>query len=312
MPCKTHGVNRSHVADRLPALDGVRAIAVLGVIASHSGVFGLGWVGVDIFFGLSGYLITGILLDGKAAGTVGAPLFRAVLHPALAAHPPAGLGGCPPHVGCRGDNGAACGGTWDTSSTGCRESACHAISDTIGRLRSRSSSTWCGPQSCSSRSSQTLWRATMAIIAMDIAFRLRRIDVAPAFVTPQLRDLATFARADTLAVGALLAQRERNGGWGREVSWALPACLVGRRRHRRHPSNWNSSKILPCAHLQPQVAADCLGGLGRAAVRAHASAARTAVGVVGVDRTESATASTSSTPCSEAGCTADSRWLRRR
>src|ERR1700675_1359693 len=51
---------------RLPALDGVRAIAVLGVIASHAGIFGLGWIGVDIFFGLSGYLITGILLDAKA------------------------------------------------------------------------------------------------------------------------------------------------------------------------------------------------------------------------------------------------------
>src|SRR5438105_4405762 len=50
---------------RLRALDGVRAIAVLGVIASHAGIFGLGWIGVDIFFGLSGYLITGIF-DAKA------------------------------------------------------------------------------------------------------------------------------------------------------------------------------------------------------------------------------------------------------
>jgi hypothetical protein len=65
----TLGVIRSNVPDRLPALDGVRAVAVLGVIASHSGLFGLGWLGVDIFFGLSGYLITGILLDGKAAAT---------------------------------------------------------------------------------------------------------------------------------------------------------------------------------------------------------------------------------------------------
>ena len=51
---------------RLPALDGVRAIAVLAVIANHSGLSSLGGIGVDIFFGLSGYLITGILLDAKA------------------------------------------------------------------------------------------------------------------------------------------------------------------------------------------------------------------------------------------------------
>jgi peptidoglycan/LPS O-acetylase OafA/YrhL len=52
---------------RLPALDGVRAIAVLAVIANHSGLSSLGGIGVDIFFGLSGYLITGILLDAKAS-----------------------------------------------------------------------------------------------------------------------------------------------------------------------------------------------------------------------------------------------------
>ena len=75
-------------------------------------------------------------------------------------------------------------------------------------------------------SSKTLWRATVAIIVMDIAFRFGVSMWSPGFVTPQLKDLATFARADTLAVGALLAQRERNGGWGREMSWSLPACLA--------------------------------------------------------------------------------------
>ncbi|HEY3256280.1 MAG TPA: acyltransferase, partial [Polyangiaceae bacterium] len=52
---------------RVPALDGVRALAVTGVIASHSGLMQLGWLGVDVFFGLSGYLITGILLNAKDA-----------------------------------------------------------------------------------------------------------------------------------------------------------------------------------------------------------------------------------------------------
>ena len=52
---------------RLPALDGVRAIAASAVIANHSGLSSLGGIrGSIFFFGLSGYLITGILLDAKA------------------------------------------------------------------------------------------------------------------------------------------------------------------------------------------------------------------------------------------------------
>ena len=49
---------------RIKGLDGLRAIAVLAVMAHHSGwpwAKG-GWVGVDIFFAISGYLITGQLL----------------------------------------------------------------------------------------------------------------------------------------------------------------------------------------------------------------------------------------------------------
>jgi peptidoglycan/LPS O-acetylase OafA/YrhL len=59
---------------RISELDGLRGIAILLVLVFHftpaSGalyplahVFQVGWIGVDLFFVLSGYLITGILLD---------------------------------------------------------------------------------------------------------------------------------------------------------------------------------------------------------------------------------------------------------
>jgi peptidoglycan/LPS O-acetylase OafA/YrhL len=50
---------------RITQLDGLRALAVAGVIGFHRGWCSLGIYGVDVFFVLSGYLITGILLNGR-------------------------------------------------------------------------------------------------------------------------------------------------------------------------------------------------------------------------------------------------------
>jgi peptidoglycan/LPS O-acetylase OafA/YrhL len=61
--------------ERLPQLDGIRGIAILVVIFHNESakypflyldhIFANGWMGVDLFFVLSGFLITGILLDAK-------------------------------------------------------------------------------------------------------------------------------------------------------------------------------------------------------------------------------------------------------
>src|SRR5450432_2757796 len=63
---------------KIPQLDAVRGIAILLVFMVNSSekyptlrlqhFFGNGWIGVDLFFVLSGFLITGILLDSKDSG----------------------------------------------------------------------------------------------------------------------------------------------------------------------------------------------------------------------------------------------------
>ena len=51
-----------------PHLDGIRAVAVILVILFHLGYTWMpgGFIGVDVFFVLSGYLITGLLADELA------------------------------------------------------------------------------------------------------------------------------------------------------------------------------------------------------------------------------------------------------
>ena len=47
----------------IPALDGIRGMALLGILLFHTGDLTGGWLGVDLFFVLSGFLITTLLLN---------------------------------------------------------------------------------------------------------------------------------------------------------------------------------------------------------------------------------------------------------
>lgn len=61
-----------------PDIEGLRAVAVLAVIAFHFGVPGAhaGFIGVDIFFVISGYLITGLLVrERQTTGEIALPSF---------------------------------------------------------------------------------------------------------------------------------------------------------------------------------------------------------------------------------------------
>ena len=53
------------MSTRLVELDGLRGIAIALVVLFHFGLFPPGWVGVQLFFVLSGYLISDILLTEK-------------------------------------------------------------------------------------------------------------------------------------------------------------------------------------------------------------------------------------------------------
>jgi len=74
-PLQSATSKQSYEPKHLPALDGVRGVAILLVVMVHLSAIlrdvgvrryiGFGWVGVDLFFVLSGFLITRILLDTR-------------------------------------------------------------------------------------------------------------------------------------------------------------------------------------------------------------------------------------------------------
>jgi hypothetical protein len=100
----------------MPALDGLRGVAIAVVMAFHYYLFDhhvfplhwfhqltrSGWLGVDLFFVLSGFLITGILIDQREKGPSRAVVLPDLLRAADAPHLSALLRDALPRVRCAG------------------------------------------------------------------------------------------------------------------------------------------------------------------------------------------------------------------
>ncbi|MCW2615281.1 MAG: acyltransferase [Frankiales bacterium] len=81
-PTRRPPAARRALLGRSPALDGLRGLALIWVVTYHftsaDGPFPGGWVGLDVFFVLSGFLITAMLLDEvRTHGRVSLPMFYA-------------------------------------------------------------------------------------------------------------------------------------------------------------------------------------------------------------------------------------------
>jgi peptidoglycan/LPS O-acetylase OafA/YrhL len=89
-PRGLRGMNNATVLAYRPDIDGMRALAVVAVVGYHAapGIIRGGYIGVDVFFVISGFLISTIILTERDAGTfsIGGFYVRRIrrLFPALA------------------------------------------------------------------------------------------------------------------------------------------------------------------------------------------------------------------------------------
>ena len=221
---------------RYAGLDGLRGIAIALVMLRHfffpplPGILGnavgtvtlTGWMGVDLFFVLSGFLITGICLDNRSPSQLG-PFYA---RRALRILPPVAVllfvmavvslrftGDMPMHF------------AWiATFATNIRMAADGSLA-TISRPARHFWSLAVEEQFC------LVWPAIVLLAPKraSLAAAVAAVVVAPLYRTllvVQHRELATFvltpARMDALAIGALIAFVVRSDAWPRVKSRLRP------------------------------------------------------------------------------------------
>jgi peptidoglycan/LPS O-acetylase OafA/YrhL len=237
------------VPGHLPALDGLRGLAIAMVVVHNAAALqttaetkllkgvlalhGLGWVGVQLFFVLSGFLITGILLDTKGAPRFYSafyarralrifPLYYGLLFawlvvlPLVAPHVAAAVAGPAKYQvwywtylsNWAHPFGREIGGLPHFWSLAVEEQFYFVWPFCVAWMRPRS-----------------IARLAMAMIVVAL---LVRIGLTAAHAHPNAAYMFTFARMDALALGALVALVARNPDLlarlrPRLVPWAI-AC----------------------------------------------------------------------------------------
>lgn len=232
----------------IPALDGLRGIAVLLVLLHHLTIYRpdsgidswiaavplIGWCGVDLFFVLSGFLITGILLDSRGSAHYFTsfyarrslrifPLYYLVIFLALVLLPLipalhtvlAGPYADPPALPywlyltnfSVADRGLVHGWIDVTWSLAIEEQFYIAWAVVVFFCPSK----WLG------------WLCA-AILVVEPFARAAALDSK---IEPLTIYVLTWFRLDGLAIGALLAWLHRRGELGKLARAALPAAVIG-------------------------------------------------------------------------------------
>ena len=195
-------------------------MAVLAVVLFHAGLLPYGYLGVDLFFALSGFLITGILVDARGPGMLG-PFY---VRRALRILPLAVVVGLTTIVVTR----AGWPGLWYLSyiqnwfsHPGAPRALAHYWSLAV---EEQFYLVW--PMAVLLVPPKHLWRIAVGWLAAGLMLRAWLMHSQPAWATAHILGDWTLVRADPMAAGALVALTYRSAWWDRGRGWVAPFAIA--------------------------------------------------------------------------------------